>query len=78
MSTVSSINVDFPGKFSYDSKTDCIGLTTGRDDQCYYVVYDLNSGKEIKKIHIYNIGFYYLVNSILFSSNGYYLPLNLK
>ncbi len=78
MSTVLSINVNSPGKFSYDSQTSCLGVITGTDAQRYFIIFDLNSGKEVKRVHVFSNDFFYIANSILFSSGGYYLPLNLK
>ena len=77
MSLVSQINANNIRSFSYDPATRFVGITEKLNDKYYFIIYDLQSGNEIKRIQISSF-YLHFMNSTLYSSEGYYLKLNLK
>jgi hypothetical protein len=77
MSIISSMSVGSASTLCYDPATGYIGFAGRLDDEFYYFVYDINTWREIKRVHICDDFGYGIANSILFNYEGYYLPLNL-
>ena len=61
-----------------DEKNDYLGGLNSDTSPNYFRIYDLTDGTMMKEIAISSwvIGQYFLANNMIFSSNGYYLPLD--
>ncbi|MGE5797502.1 MAG: hypothetical protein ACM34N_12015 [Ignavibacteria bacterium] len=77
MSLRSSMSFESAANFSYDPATGYLGFSGSYNGENYYFVYDINTWKEIIRIHVFDSYGLFFANSTLFGYQGYYLHLNL-